>query len=238
MTAYHGGKQRIGKIIASTIVDYALECDRKIVGYCEPFCGMLGVYQHIPPLLEAEITKPKYYGGDMNKSVILMWKKAQKGKFNPNLAMSRERFDRLKYDGKFSAEKGFIGHVFTYRGVFFDGYFPHKKTKVKRNLENVKKIGKVVKKVKFSDGDYNRFSGLKNYIIYCDPPYHGTEKRYYRGNEYRNRLDFDTIKFWNWCRKMARHNIVFVSEYKVPKNMATFVEKIWQKNLEKLYTFA
>ena len=25
-------------------------------------------------------------------------------------------------------------------------------------------------------------------------------------------------KFWNWCRKMSEHNIVFISEYKMPKD--------------------
>ena len=44
MTAYHGGKQRIGKAIAQKIYDTTLDLeeDGKIIfkGYCEPFCGM------------------------------------------------------------------------------------------------------------------------------------------------------------------------------------------------------
>jgi len=47
MTAYHGGKQKIGKILANVIYDVSteIEQDKKFVikGYCEPFSGMLGV---------------------------------------------------------------------------------------------------------------------------------------------------------------------------------------------------
>ena len=49
MTSYHGGKQRIGKVLAEIIykTSIALEDkDLKIRGYCEPFCGMLGMYRH------------------------------------------------------------------------------------------------------------------------------------------------------------------------------------------------
>ena len=52
MTSYHGGKQKIGKKIANIIYEESIlieeETGFKIKGYCEPFCGMLGVYQHIP----------------------------------------------------------------------------------------------------------------------------------------------------------------------------------------------
>lgn len=47
MTCYNGGKQRIGKKLADIIYDESLdieyEYDFTIKGYCEPFCGMLGV---------------------------------------------------------------------------------------------------------------------------------------------------------------------------------------------------
>ena len=77
MTSYHGGKQRIGKQIADIIVNESLDIadDENITikGYCEPFCGMLGVYQHI--IYDEYIKK---LAGDTNKSVIMMWKKSTK----------------------------------------------------------------------------------------------------------------------------------------------------------------
>jgi hypothetical protein len=64
MCSYHGGKQRIGKRLSSVIADESLviedEYDFKIKGYCEPFCGMLGVYKHIPDLFEDHKPKLKY----------------------------------------------------------------------------------------------------------------------------------------------------------------------------------
>ena len=90
MTAYHGGKQRIGKKLARVIVEESLDiADYEgwdIKGYCEPFCGMLGVYQHIPKLFQDELGgvdnplgyKLKYKAGDMNDSVVKMWNAAKK----------------------------------------------------------------------------------------------------------------------------------------------------------------
>ena len=64
MCSYHGGKQRIGKRLSSIIADQSLdiedEYDFKIKGYCEPFCGMLGVYKHIPDLFDDHKPKLKY----------------------------------------------------------------------------------------------------------------------------------------------------------------------------------
>jgi hypothetical protein len=46
MTAYHGGKQRIGKKLAQVIYDESMDISEEegfqIKGYCEPFSGMLG----------------------------------------------------------------------------------------------------------------------------------------------------------------------------------------------------
>lgn len=58
MTAYHGGKQRIGKEIATVIAD--MTQDVTIKGYCEPFCGMLGVYQ-ISSTIKFQIERRKSY---------------------------------------------------------------------------------------------------------------------------------------------------------------------------------
>jgi DNA adenine methylase len=238
MTSYHGGKKRIGKKLAKIIYDKSNEFDFVIKGYCEPFCGMLGVYQHIPELLSEghSARKIKYLAGDINKSVIMMWQKAQNGWKPPITKISKKKFNDLKYNGKFSAEKGFIGHMYTYRAVFFDGYFAHNMSKIKHNAENVEKIAEKTIDVKFSSGNYERYSKLKNYIIYCDPPYQDTEQRFYVGNEYKDRLQFDSKKFWNWCRMMSKNNIVFISEYKAPKDF----KLVWKddKNNEKLFMIA
>lgn len=222
MTAYHGGKQRIGKEIAQVIYETSLyiedDEDFEIQGYCEPFCGMLGVYQHIPSLFKDHKPKLKYKAGDINKSVILMWKAAQRGWKPPNKC-TEERYENLRYDGKDSAEKGFIGHQCSFGGVYFSSFASNygKNIDQKNASDKVQRIAKEVKHTKFSYGDYKQFSNLKGYVIYCDPPYSKTVRRY--------KETFDNNNFWQWCETMAENNIVFVSEYKAPKG----VKKIWSK---------
>lgn len=234
MTSYHGGKQRIGLEIAQTIhlISIILENQGnfKIKGYCEPFCGMLGVYRHIPELFEEHVPKLKYKAGDVNKSVIKMWQAVQKG-WKPPVTCSKTKFEKMKDQNEPTAEKGFLGHVYTYRGVFLDGYFNHNPKKIRGNCQRVLDIAQDTKKVNFSSGTYNKYSGLQGYIIYCDPPYAETSCRYYDGRGYFDQLTFDNDKFWKWCRDMSKNNIVFVSEYSAPKDFM----KVWEKGNEKLY---
>lgn len=216
MTSYHGGKQRIGKRIANIIYDESIDIEDEyeftIKGYCEPFCGMLGVYQHIPELFKDHKPKLKYKAGDMNKSVIAMWKAAQKG-WKPPTKMTEKEYNRLKKSKRHSSLKGFVGHQYSFRGIFFGGFqgrYDKKKTSAPKAAKRVTDIAKKLKDISFSSGNYTSFSNLKGYIIYCDPPYFGTSQRY------KNK--FDSSKFWDWCRKMAKHNVVFVSEYLAPKD--------------------
>jgi site-specific DNA-adenine methylase len=217
MTSYHGGKQRIGKKIAEVIHKKSSEADFVIKGYCEPFCGMLGVYQHIPELFGPRL---KYFGSDLNKSVILMWKASQKGWKPPQKKISKKEFMRLKYDGKSSAEKGFIGHFYGYMGKYFQPFDDRAKS-TKNVTDRISSISEDLEDVKFSHGPYTKFSGLKNFIIYCDPPY-SKQAHYY--NESGDHVEpFDHEAFWSWCAKMSENNIVFVSEYKAPKGAAKCV---------------
>ena len=218
MTAYHGGKQRIGKKLAEIIANESLDIEEEtgfvIKGYCEPFCGMLGVYQHIPVWFEDHKPKLKYKAGDVNKSVIMMWKAAQKG-WKPPTTSSKTEYDRLKKSGD-SALKGYIGHQYSFGGQFFNGFAPtYGKTKNSTKASNnVIKIATKLKNVVFKQGIYTQYSNLKNYVIYCDPPYESTISRYYKNGK---QTEFDHNKFWSWCKKMAENNIVFVSSYKAPK---------------------
>lgn len=227
MTSYHGGKQRIGKQLAEVIVDESMNIaedkDLTIKGYCEPFCGMLGVYQHIPELYKEEgLCKLKYKAGDTNKSVIMMWAALKKGWKPSTKLTTSDQFMKLKTDGKSSARKGFVGHFYGYMGKYFQPFKNREKSTLIKNVDRVRRISKNLKQedVTFKSGSYTQYSSLRNYVIYCDPPYQ-IQSQYY--NERSKKLDFDHEKFWDWCRKMATNNIVFVSEYKVPKDF----EKIY-----------
>ena len=209
MTSYHGGKQRIGKKIAHKIYDIATDIEKEtgvaFKGYCEPFCGMCGVYQHIPELFEDHKPKLKYKAGDANKSVILMWQEVQKG-WIPPTSCSREKFEQLKGNGESSAEKGFLGHACSFRGKYFANYYPERSMKITNKVED---MSSKLSLVKFTDGDYDQFSKIRGYIVYCDPPYKTNSYYYTENHKYKH---FDHDKFYQWVEKMACNNLVFISE--------------------------
>lgn len=203
MTQYHGGKKRIGKRIAQLIYDVSSEYDG-IKGYCEPFCGMCGVYQHIPALFQDQ--KMTYKAGDVNQSVIMMWKEAQRG-WIPPTSCSERTFLKLKGDGVSSAEKGFLGHAAGFRSIYFATY--REGANIKYQSEQTQEFALTLKDVLFTPGEYMQFSRLKNYIIYCDPPY-TTSSNY--PNEYHQYSTFDHDIFYKWVDKMSVNNLVFISE--------------------------
>lgn len=220
MTAYHGGKQRIGKKLASIIVNESISISDdenfEIKGYCEPFCGMLGVYKHIPVLFENENLQLMYKAGDTNTSVIKMWKESQKG-WKPPDTTTEEEYNKLKKANP-SALKGYIGHQYSYGGQFFNGYAPKygKSSISTRASKNVENIALELKDVQFKNVPYTDFSNLKGYVIYCDPPYEGGWSNY---NNIKSKTAFNINEFWKWCDKMAYDNIIFVSSYKAPKGV-------------------
>lgn len=220
MTSYHGGKQRIGKELANIIFEESTLIEQEenfvIRGYCEPFCGMLGVYRYIPVLFQDHKPKLKYKAGDQNKSVIMMWQKAQKGWKPSTKLTSEEKFKRMKRDGRSSAEKGFVGHLYGYMGKYFQPFDSRiTKERLIKNSNKISDIALDLDMVDFKHGNYKNFSTLKNYIIYCDPPYQVSADYY---SETGQRTHFDHQQFWDWCRKMAKNNIVFISEYNAPKD--------------------
>jgi len=211
MTAYHGGKQRIGARIADIILQIyedAASNGARIQGYCEPFCGMCGVYKHVPARLNAKL---EYLAGDINKSLIIMWNSLKKG-WRPPTTCTVSEYNKLKQSKAASALAGFVGHAYSYRGRYFGTYFRDNKNYV----HTVADIAALLKSVKFTHGQYEQFGHLTNYIIYCDPPYKNTDHRYSDGTKTTH---FNHDAFWKWCTKMARNNIVLVSEYTIPKNI-------------------
>ena len=219
MTAYHGGKQRIGKEIAKVIHEISTEMEEDgeidIVGYCEPFVGMAGVYQHIPDLFKDHKPKLKYKAGDANKSVIMMWKAAQKG-WKPPTKITKASYEKLKKKGGSSPERGYVGHHHGFCGQYFGTY---NEKKSGRGKKKVCEIAKTLKSVAFSPGDYKRYNYLKNYVIYCDPPYANCIQQYYT-EDHHIKPKFDNQAFWEWCYKMSEENIVFVSEYSALRGYA------------------
>lgn len=221
MTAYHGGKQRIGNIIADIIYKEIKKIETikniKINGYCEPFCGMLGVYRYIPELFNEY--NMNFKAGDLNKSVIMMWKELING-WKPQKNISEDKYNKLKKSKLDSALKGYVGHQYSFGGKYFKGYAP-KYNKIINDDVAIKRLLDIslqVSNVEFNDGIYTQYSHLKNYIIYCDPPYDNTEQHY--------KIKFNSNDFYDWCRKMVKNNnILFISGYNAPKDFKIIFKK-------------
>ena len=48
-------------------------------------------------------------------------------------------------------------------------------------------------------------------VVYCDPPYHASDKRLYEGTA----AAFDRVAFHDWCVRVSKTNPIFISEYSI-----------------------
>jgi site-specific DNA-adenine methylase len=238
MTFYPGGKKYKGKEIAEVMYNFIQNFEKendskyeKFIGYCEPFCGMLGVYENSLELFENHTPKLKYKAGDRNPYIITLWKGLQKG-WKPPTSCSEKKYYQMKDTEDISLETIFVGFACSIRGVFRSTYFPP--NNVKMQAEHCITIGEKARKnkIKFTIGEYTQFSVLQKYIIYCDPPYFGTQNAYHIGDTKNN--EFDYTKFLIWCDKMSEHNLVFISDYQKPHKNCHL---IWEKGKEKLFIY-
>ena len=82
-------------------------------------------------------------------------------------------------------------------------------------LEQLERLERL-ERLEISNKSYNEIE-INDGVIYCDPPYKGTAK--YKTEE------FPYDEYYDWCRKMAKNNIVLCSEYWMPDDF----ECIWSK---------
>lgn len=48
-------------------------------------------------------------------------------------------------------------------------------------------------------------------VVYCDPPYHASDKTFYEGTA----SAFDHGAFYDWCVRVSKTNPIFISEYSI-----------------------
>lgn len=230
-----GSKARLSKDIAP-IINKIIQANN-IKTYIEPFIGGSNMIEHI----KCEIK----IGIDNNEYLIAMWKALQQGWVPPE-EMSFNTYKEIKnnkekYPKELVAIAGFVA---TYNAKWFGGYAGIVNTKIGtiRNYYNearrniLKQIPKLLD-VKFIYDDYKNLKDVRNALIYCDPPYESTTK-------YKD--DFNHIEYWNWCRNIAKNNILLASEYNAPedftciftKELTTTLDKnSRKKDIEKLFIY-
>ena len=197
-------KEKIANIIVDEVID-KINKGFKIEGYCEPFCGMLEVYQYIPILFEEEEIYIDYLAGSNNESIIKMWQEAQKGWIPPTY-YTKSKYNILN-NCKSSSLKGFKIMEKLFTGLL----------KTKKASRKVVYISNELYDVEFIYTDYKKFSNLKNFVIYCNPP------------------NFYDLDFWRWCKKMSKSNIIFVNQNRKPRDVKSKCVYSNKNILEKLF---
>lgn len=220
---YVGSKNKISKYIVPIIQGYI--DNNNIHNYYEPFVGGGNVID--------KIDCENKYGSDINKYLIALLKQAQ-----TDVSVFPTTYDEEFYtyirkhylDANFEYPDWYVGLVgfSTYGAKFFGGYprgyKPDGITKrdiVNESIRNIIKQSPNLKGIKFACQNYTDTKNIKNFVIYCDPPYRNTLK--YSGGD-----EFDHNEFYNWCIRMATNNIVLISEYTMPHEN---FECIWEKDV-------
>lgn len=211
MTAYQGGKGRLGKRISKIIRAIELEFDIMDSPYIEPFCGMCGVMNHV-----ATSSRPgrTLIANDANGDVVQMWKQIQGG-WDPPSFCSKDEFSDLKKNnrGVPSARRGFLGSVSSYGNIFM-GYYrlhlqPTHRDYIGEGRTRILKLADKLGSVRFTHGSYEDVD-VRDTLVYCDPPYikNGFKTAHFQ--------EFDHEKFWNTVREWSSTATVIVSERVAP----------------------
>src|ERR1035437_8741580 len=202
---YFGGKQRIAKQLVSFLQPY----QEGRVGFFEPFVGGCNI---IPEM------SGKRIAGDVNGYIIEMYKALQQG-WMPPKNLSEEHYQYVKdHKDENKALTGFVGIGCSYSGKWFGGYA---RNATGRNYclnayNSLMKLSPKLRGITFRCLDYKNIV-LKDFLVYCDPPYSGT-------CGYSAAGSFDTEYFWRVMRIWSKNNLVFISEYYAPDDF----ECVWQ----------
>lgn len=207
-----GSKNKIAKYILPII----LKNRKKEQFYVEPFTGGGNMIDKV---------SGNRIGGELNKYVAALLSEMSKGWFPEMDKITIEEWNDIKENKDKYPDHlvGYVGTQLSFGSVWFASY--SKDSIGKRNYfaETKRNIRKQSRKLKGVDVRCCSYSDLiipENSIIYCDPPYFGTDK--YRGFE-----QIDHVHFWDWCRnKVTEGHEVFISEFQAPEDFVC----VWAMN--------
>ena len=212
---YVGSKNRLAKELAPIIQSYITD---ETKGYLEPFVGGANMID--------KIECNNKFGCDIHEELIELLKYVQDTNNILPKTITEEEYNKVRLN-KDKYEKwyvGFVGFCATFGAKYFGGYargFKEDKTTPRdipaESIRNIEKQRKNLQNIKFKCCSYDEINkNIKDFVIYCDPPYKGTLKY---------TTDFDYDEFYKWCKEMSKNNIVLISEYWMPEEF----ECIWEK---------
>ena len=212
---YVGSKNRLAKELVPIIQSHITN---ETKGYIEPFVGGANMID--------KIECNNKFGCDIHEELIELLKYVQDTNNILPKTITEEEYNKVRLN-KDKYEKwyvGFVGFCATFGAKYFGGYargFKEDKITPRdipaESIRNIEKQRKNLQNIKFKCCSYDEINkNIKDFVIYCDPPYKGTLK--YTTN-------FDYNKFYKWCKEMSKNNIVLISEYWMPEEF----ECIWEK---------
>lgn len=169
------------------------------------------------------------YGSDIHPYLIALLKQAQVDtSVFPN-TITKEEYNAVKDNPQNYPDwyVGLVGFCASYNGKWWGGYANGVKTKIgtirnytDESIRNIIKQAPNLKNIHFECKSFDDCNSVKGFVIYSDIPYKSTTK--YATDA------FPYEKFYDWCRKMSKDNIVLISEYSMPEDF----ECIWEKTLK------
>lgn len=185
---YVGSKNKLSKELAPIIQSYIAESTK---GYLEPFVGggnMIDKIKHTNKI-----------GCDIHKELIALLKYVQNEGELPDTITEEEYYNVKNNPSNYERwYVGLVGFCATFGSKYFGGYARgYKEDKITprdipneaiRNLQNQMNS---LQNIKFVCCDFLKIpkDKIKDYVIYCDPPYRDTTK--YKTEE------FPYDEFWN-----------------------------------------
>lgn len=171
-------------------------------------------------------------GSDKNSILIALLKKARDNFDEIPKTMTKEEFCHARdiYQGKIQetmedwklgayswlgsfGTKGFCGSYAQGSRTDTNGYYQERYRNLEKQVPNLKGID-------FICSEYDSFTKINNALIYCDPPYEGTQ-----GYGYAKERVFSHKNYWNWVREMSKTNYVLCSEAHCPADFTILEEK-------------
>lgn len=196
-----GSKARIAKHILPIMLE---EAEKKgITTWVEPFVGGANMIDKVPDTF-------KRIGYDFNPHTIAALVGVRDHiEIFPEF-VTKEEYLKIKGSAPDPITSWIRFHCSF--GSKFEGGYASNSRGVNYCMEgrkNLIKQSESIQTVKLSCDSYENLD-FENCLIYCDPPYQDSTS-YKTGS-------FDHDKFFDWCREQAKKNVVFVSEYKAPKD--------------------
>jgi site-specific DNA-adenine methylase len=230
---YMGSKRRLAKDIVPILQGII---DRnKIEKYYEPFVGGANIID--------KIKCPFRQGSDLNEYLVELLL-ARKYNFEFPERISEEEYKQVKNNKEKYSHwyAGAVGFFASFGAKFFNGYARSNTAKglPRRHYEEIlnNMMLQDLAGIDFKYGSFETINIEHGSLVYCDPPYAGT-------TGYKDKLDYE--KFYVWCREIAKHSTVVISEYSMPDDFKVIKEwklevnfasqrKNSKINTEKLFT--